>query len=231
VKYEDAFKAVQEGRFVEPTWIDMVSTHGGVTVRWRVAQDALLIYSPDAPDQPWRASVSATSAQRICDDKGWTLLTSLMVDDVHRASASAFVPITRVGKTITALADPKAYSAAVDARVAHTPGRPTSSVGKDWILDRNITGDTAVNYGWHDVGAPYRSVSGLALWQSVGRRHNRWHIDASQVLRPAQQTCLVEADGVCRQATIAEVLQGPASGALLGGPLALGSGHVRYRTA
>ena len=70
------------------------------------------------------------------------------------------------------------HSREVDAKIAGAAGL-VSTVGKDWILDNALVGrpSLGVNYGWHASDAPHLGPRGAKLWQSVGTRHDRHHVD------------------------------------------------------
>ena len=136
-----------------------------------------------------RFGVSARTAQQIADALGLTLSTAILEDWIHKMApkklrARTFSPDHY---RIDALETMISHSIAIDARIREAQLKPDelrSTIGKAWILDVNLDrGAKAVNYGWYDPAAPYLSVTGIKLWQSVGTRHNADHADYSQTLR------------------------------------------------
>ncbi len=176
-------EAVRSGAHDPIRWAEVHARAAGHEGSLWVAEDALTIGGV-------RISVSHTLAQQIADILGASLPTSRIADLVHEQAVVRITPCIQP-QPPPAGAPPMhskramvRHSREVDAKIAGAAGL-VSTVGKDWILDNALVGrpSLGVNYGWHASDAPHLGPRGAKLWQSVGTRHDRHHVDYSQVLR------------------------------------------------
>lgn len=151
-----------------------------------------------------RANVTAATAQTIADMCDWVLPTTKICDLIWQSADVKIQPCLQP-------ADPKdrakegfspsmmdtaamgRHSADIDRLVAQRLGL-VENAGKQWVLSNHLLNHPkmAANYGFYDSGAPYRSVSGLKMWQTLGFGHNYAHCDYSQTLRPVKAMMLVD---------------------------------------
>lgn len=180
-------QAVRDGHAII-TWYELPLA-GGATVE--VTADAIRI---GEPDDALRVNLSATGLQRVADVLGASLLTSAVADDIHRYAAqhgTVLKPLQQGWWADGSMATTRRMveqSRLVDEQLrkarATIPKTPVvSGQCKDFVLSARLNSaplDTSANFGWHDPNAGLRSPSGLAVLQSVGLAHDRWHSDYSQ---------------------------------------------------
>lgn len=165
-----------------------------------VAHDSLRF---GAEDDWVRCCVSATTAQRIADLLGCLLPNDKIADMAHEQATVRLTPHTQdISSTISCL---QRHHASIEDERAGREGL-ISTVGKEWVVVNDLVnhplGPTgAVNYGWH--GGPYVGRGGARVWQTLGHRHNRAHVDYSQ-LTPRLVHPLMRLNGEVRDT--AEVL-------------------------
>ena len=162
-----------------------------------------------------RFAVSAYLAQDIADLLG-CCQTTARIEDLSWLQADVQVepqlmPATAAMTTTLYMLD---YSARVDRAINGRSGL-VRTVGKSWVLTPDLIGHRlgqvgAVNYGFHTekpVGAhgPFRSPSGLTMWQTLGHAHNYRHSDESQTLVLVRPDMLVDGQTVA----VADVMQDP----------------------
>ena len=170
-------------------WAEVVSKGAdGTEIRVPVIRDALKINGV-------RVSASAQDLQRIADILGCLLLTPKIVDLVYQQAKLRFEPIVNIGGRIVALTTSEIYSRVLDARIRELGGDPgglIDSVGKYWVLHKELSypeklkygHSTVCNYGWLGASAAYPALtSGLRCWQTPGFQHNDLHDDPSQLVR------------------------------------------------
>lgn len=187
----DAFvDAVRRGLILPIRWAAVTSKAGGHTAKIMVAQDALQI---GEPGDSFRVNASHTTEQQMVDALGLTMPTSKLSDIIHEQAQVVLKPqLQPADATMGTVGAMLKHSRAVDA--IRGSGGLASTVGKDWILSNHLgdRADIGVNYGFHDAAAPYVSPGGLHLWQQTGTRHDRWHVDYSQTVRPIHPSCVVD---------------------------------------
>jgi hypothetical protein len=178
-------------------WAEITSKAGGHTAKIMVAQDALEL---GGPGDSFRVNVSHTTEQQIVDALGLTMPTDKIADMIHEQAQVVLKPRMQPDSvsngTMSTVGAMLRHSREVDA--IRGSGGLASTVGKHWILSNHLgdRADIGVNYGWHDASAPYKSPGGLPLWQQTGTRHDRFHVDYSQVVVPVHPSCVV--DGATR---------------------------------
>ena len=164
-----------------------------------VSVDALMI--GDEEDR-FRINVTHTGAQMIADTLGLTLPTSKIADLIHEQAGKVISPaIQTPNKEMAYTSRMLQHSCTVGLKKGGFSGL-ASPVGKHWILSNKMFEgkDVGVNYGWHDLRAPKTtwntSPGGIRLWQNVGTKHDRWHVDYSQVLVLVHRSALLNGDNV-----------------------------------
>lgn len=198
-------QAIRDGHFVPIEWQALEIERMGHRGRVWIARDALLV---GEPGDAVRVNVTARTAQEAADLLGSSLPTTFLLDEVSRqcgVKAPPCIqppdPTTRSRRGLSPhMSDLGAmirHSKDVDQALAKVQQLPRiiSNVGKHWVLSNRLVNNPgkAVNYGWYASGAPYRSASGIKMWQTTGTAHNIGHTDYSQVLQLVSLT--MEADG------------------------------------
>lgn len=183
--YDDmVLKAVNSG-ILYCNWEEVVSSIPGYDAIFYVCDDA---YHLDLSDGTrYRPQVSATLAQKCADICGASLPTSKICDlsylQAHVKLPAVLIPVSKLMATTTYS---KRYNVELEKRRAGRTGL-IRGVGKSWIISNKIltvhlAPNTACNYGYFDLNAPYTNSSGIRLWQQRSTRHNRLHQDFSQCL-------------------------------------------------
>lgn len=183
-------QAVVGGNFDPIVWTPIgVGIDEGADLLIQVATDALTI-------DGIRVNVTMTTMQQLVDVLGHAFPTSKISDLIYQHAevinrASTQTPDSKMAYTSRTIK----HSQAVDSKIDSKSGMP-STVGKDWVLSNALVGkpDKSANYGWHDRSAPYTSPGGIKLWQTLGIRHNRRHVDYSQVVRLVSRHCLLNGE-------------------------------------
>lgn len=166
------------------------------------------------------APVSADTQQQIADMYGLVQPTTKLLD-LCRAQGVQVNPCTQPADRADRLA--KGYSPDMKdalaslrftretlARLAGRSGLPGLPF-KGWMLtNRAEVPGQAYNYGFYTTGptsadGPYRSTSGMVLWQQLSGRHNSRHWDYSQVGIYFSQSCTVNG----RERRLSDVLLDP----------------------
>jgi len=199
---------VRAGKF-EAEWFPVTSSVGDSHAVFWVMADALKV-------EGVRVNVSATLEQQIADLVGGMLMTGKISDLVYQQAQLRIgpypMPIT------TATSPMLEHSAKIDAAISKLSplgsscmSKLVSSVGKDWILDKNleVAPGRACNYGWHFVGTSYQGIKGylcvsqvkdtttqqpISVIQPNATAHDPHHEDYSQTCRLMSQIC--EVNGV-----------------------------------
>ncbi len=190
-------KAVQQGAFEPPQWVDvpykgLILTVGAHTLRAQVGGRLL------------RLPVCYSDVIAICNQLGWVPPTSAISDAIWRAAAVQVPPHT-LGKWRTDAEKRESsrkmktlewvvkVNDLIDADLRSRPrDKLTSSEGKDWILSpRNLLPPReggsrgAQTYGWHQLpdGEPIQDAGD----DRVSPFHSDAHFDYSQTLRPIRR--------------------------------------------
>lgn len=184
-------------------WMPITSTVGKDTAVFQVAPLPVCI---GTDDDFMFAPMSADTQQQLADMYGLVQPTTKLFDlcrqqgfQVNPATQPADGP-TRVargyspnmGDALASLRFTRDTLKAMAGRVG-LPGFPY----KGWMLtNRAETPGQAYNYGFYTTGVttstgPFRSASGLVLWQQLAGRHNTRHWDYSQVGVYFSQSCTV----------------------------------------
>jgi len=184
-------------------WMPITSTVGKDTAVFQVAPLPVCI---GTDDDFMFAPMSADTQQQLADMYGLVQPTTKLFDlcrqqgfQVNPATQPYDGP-TRVargyspnmGDALASLRFTRDMLKAIAGRVG-LPGFPY----KGWMLtNRAETPGQAYNYGFYTTGAttstgPFRSASGLVLWQQLAGRHNTRHWDYSQVGVYFSQSCTV----------------------------------------
>lgn len=219
---------VRQGWFDDIVWSAVTSQHEGHTATFQVFSDALKMDGV-------RINASAETEQKIADLLDCMLLTPKLADLIWTQRAATIAP------------SPQTISDTTEAMVAHSeridgalnklggPKGLLSTVGKHWVLDNDILAHPGFveNYGWHFEGASFQGITGevtaslikdvsghyVRVIQGRGWRHNKEHVDYSQIVVLVSSTCVV--DGTTMK--LVDVLQSEelASLASHNGPLKL----------
>jgi len=194
---EAILDAVRAGNYVEICWYPLRTEFNGHSGLILVSSDALKL---GEPDDYFRPNVTAATAQRIADELGCILPTTLICDQAWEQATARSSPCLqpadpaerlrqgypRCPDGSTSMDDTPAmlrHSEEVDAKRADQRGL-LGNIGKHWVITNRLLQKpvgTAANYGWFDASAPYVSASGLRLWQPLSTAHNDGHVDYSQV--------------------------------------------------
>lgn len=197
---EDAvLDAIRRGDYIAPEWVPIRTEARGHHGLFYAAADTLRV---GEPGDSIRVMVSATMAQEICDLLGWIMPTVKVCDLIHGQATVLVEPVLTLGNdqmdfyvdTDRARADDRMVhvNAEIDKRIAGRSGL-ASSFHKEWVLSAKWKlGAGAVNYGYYSPKAPDISHSGERMWQALGTRHNRFHLDDSQQYRPLLRAMIVD---------------------------------------
>lgn len=189
----------------EYAWTSITSTSGSHTAEFSVFSDALKI-------DGIRVNVTAETAQAVADTLDCLLLTPKLADLMWLQRAVTLPPFPRGNtngmSTTQAMVD---HSTKIDSALAALPDATglIGTVGKHWVIDNGLLGKpagTAMNYGWHFEGQSFqgnafdttasliKDGSGqlVRLIQGRGTRHNKIHVDYSQVCVLVHRTCTVD---------------------------------------
>jgi N-acetyl-anhydromuramyl-L-alanine amidase AmpD len=204
---EKILEAIDAGHYVRIDWVPLAVDRQGQRGRVWVASDALMV---GEPGDCVRVNVTAHTAQRIADRLGARLPTTYLIDEVQRQMGTKLSPCiqppdqqTRLSKGYSPnMSDTEAmkrHHEEVQAKLEALAEHPgiVCNVGKHWVVSNRLASqpDRAANYGWFDNSAPYRSASGIRMWQSLGLAHDAHHVDYSQVLQLVREE--MEAGEMC----------------------------------
>ncbi len=193
-------------------WSEITSTYKNHTAKLSVSSDAIAIGEPN----DWvRINLTATCEQQIADFLGVSMITSKISNLIYKQADVKLTPCTQ---------NPDKYMELVSRMIQHhnaveekRDGKKglISTVGKDWVLSNLIVKKAhAINHGWQ--------LPDGKIIQNLGTKHNRFHIDYSQVGRFVKRT--INVDG--QEMDIRDVLVDPVLSYLISdeGPLKF----VRY---
>lgn len=195
-------EAVRDGLALPTEWCDVPTSHGEHAGMLRVGADVLRV---GEPGDFVRVSLSARTAQRVCDLCGWTLPTTRICDLLWKAARKvepALQPATGSERLLRGysadMSDTEAmarHSEDVTRLAGPEPGL-FENAGKHWVLSNSLLkrAGRAANYGWFTATAPYFGPGGLPMWQTLGLFHNLDHVDYSQTLRPVTEYMLVDGE-------------------------------------
>jgi hypothetical protein len=143
-----------------------------------------------------RINASATLEQRIADLIGGMLVTSRVSDAAWEAATVRCEPCLQTADA--KMADTTRmiqHSLDVDAQVNGIIGGLVRTCGKDWIIHSRLgeRPNVACNYGWQNHAGGTLTWKGIKVWQPIGTRHDRTHVDYSQTVCLMRQT--MEVDG------------------------------------
>lgn len=174
-----------------------------------VATDAFKIGGYD----PVRIAVTPWLAQRLSDELRLPLPTTKMADLLHKhADIVVDAPLQKAG------ADMSSTSAMLEQDRVITQLRDgrdglISCVLKHWVRTNSYAAhpSRAANYGFYSDTAPYRSASGMRMWQTLGFAHGIDHTDYSQLFWPfwrylSTGDALVDVDDVLREPSLAPLI-------------------------
>lgn len=210
---------ILSGNF-DASWVDLVYSIQGKSVRLKVMEDALKIDGV-------RVNVTADFQQRLADYFDASLLTPLVADVIyeHASRRATPCPMT-ISSTVASMIK---HSEAVDKKLPSGPGL-SATVGKHWVLDKKLETQVgkSCNYGWHFTGQSFLGIKGFPAATQTGginvkviqpnaTAHDPHHTDYSQVCQLVSQQCWV--DGV--EMRFSDVLKDPVHGSLVShqGPL------------
>jgi N-acetyl-anhydromuramyl-L-alanine amidase AmpD len=195
---EDAIlSAVKQGQYVDICWWPVKTEYQGHKGTIFVSMDALRL---GEADDYFRPDVTAATAQRIADELDCIFPTTKIVDAAQLQAVARATPCLQPADpaerraqgyptcadgttTMTDTPAMEVHSTRVSEKRGESVGL-LSNIGKHWVITNRLLSKpatTAANYGWFDEDAPYRSASGLKLWQPLSTAHNDEHTDYSQV--------------------------------------------------
>ncbi len=191
--------AVRQQNIVFPDWCEVRTEARGHHGIFYVGADTLRV---GEPGDSIRIMVSAKMWQEIADMFEWTMPTVKMCDLIHSQAKVHVEPYLTPGNAQMDYyvdddrkrADDRMVhvNAEIDKRIARRPGL-ASSFHKDWALStRWKYGAGACNYGCFSHNGPSESHSGERCWQPLSTRHNMFHLDDSQQLRPILNHMLID---------------------------------------
>lgn len=198
-------------------WLPLTSTVGKLTATFQVAPLPVCV---GTDDDFMFAPMSADTQQQLADMYGLVQPTTKLFD-LCRKQGYLVNPSTQPADG--AERERRGYSPNMsDAQASLRFTRDTlkAMAGrsglpgfpfKGWMLtNRSETPGQAYNYGFYTTGAttatgPFRSASGLVLWQQLAGRHNTRHWDYSQVGVFFAQSCVVNG----RERRLSDVLLDP----------------------
>ena len=175
--------AVCQGLHCPILWLEVRAEYQGHRATIFVSGDALRI--GNASDSI-RVNVTAETAQRIADQLGTLLPTGHICDLVWQQAGVRVSPCLQTPDAHMADTDRMVrHSREVDAKVAGRSGL-IENVGKHWVLDNILRGtkDSAANYGWFQS-------NGVPI-QPLRDKHNKEHVDYSQVARLVRRDVIVD---------------------------------------
>lgn len=208
---------IRSGDWDPVDWQTITSNYNGHTAEFSVFGDALKI-------RDVRVNVTATTQQAIADYMDCMFLTPKLADLMWEQRAITIPPFPQgaskdMGSTDAMLRHSVAIDQALDKQ--GSPSGLIGTFGKLWVLDNELLKlpNRAMNYGWHFVGQSFQGASGEVtasrlqdgqgryqrIIQGRGTRHDRWHVDYSQVCALVSMNCVV--DGQDRR--LNEILQDP----------------------
>lgn len=183
-------------------WLAIFSSIPHHTASFYVSDDAMFVELED--QSRFRFTVSAALAQQCADLVSASLLTT-KISDLAYQQATILLPATVLppGPDMSTTTQSKAWNRILEQHRAGREGL-LRDCGKAWILS-NTPNAGAVNYGFYDSQAPYTNRHGIKMWQTLGTKHNAWHVDYSQTLLLMQEICVVDGEAT----TVTELLQDP----------------------
>lgn len=203
----------EDGRHDPIQWVKIVSSDAKHYLELMVMEDALKIKGV-------RLNVTAATAQHLADYLGACLPTAKILDLVWAQREVTVGPHTQpINSTTIGMIK---HSQAIDKDLAGNPeGRVISTLGKHWVIDRDIRDkqrlpNQAINYGWHwtnlHKGSPTASLlkdpeTGMyvRMIQSRGWHHDIGHTDYSQICRLVARDCVLDSN----PADLADILRDP----------------------
>lgn len=183
---------IKQGKYDPIIWKEIKLNNNGKSYSLFVGNDALKI-------DGIRITVSHKLAQEITDCLGLIMPTDKISDIIHQNSTVKILPCIQSDSvkngTMSFFNNTVRHSKEIDKKLI---GKDTSglisTVGKLWITSNKLLErpNLGVNYGWYATGAPYKSASGLNLWQPKASAHNNLHFDYSQVYVPIHPIVFVD---------------------------------------
>jgi hypothetical protein len=176
-------EAIIGGQAEPIVWCPITSAKGNHVCKLWVAEDALKVGGI-------RLTMTHRTAQQVADYFDARLPTARISDMTWAQATVRVAPLPQYGWVVDGTMSHTdrmvEISRMVDELIAGRKGL-VSSVGKDWVLTKQLVPDRAANYGWHRLrdGKP---------WQPVGLAHDLGHTDYSEGVRLVCRTC--EVDGV-----------------------------------
>lgn len=199
-------------------WVDVPSRAGALSAVFRVARLPVCL---GTDDDLLFAPVSADTQQQIADLFGLVQPTTKLLDLCRTTAAiqvNAPTQLSDRAERIQAGLSPDMKDALASLKFTRDVLKlwPKEGIAgfpfKTWALtNRAETVGQAYNYGFYSSAPPYRSVSGLRLWQQLSGKHNTRHWDYSQVGVFFAMECTVSGPGFGenRRMRLADVLLDP----------------------
>jgi len=203
---------VRQGNYDDISWSPVTSQHEGHTATFEVFSDALKMDGV-------RINACADTEQKIADLLDCMLLTPKIADLIWSQRETTLVPSPQtISDTTAAMV---AHSERIDGALNKLGGAKglISTVGKHWVLDNDILDHPGFveNYGWHFEGVAFEGIVGevnaslikdddgrfVRVIQGRGWRHNKEHVDYSQIVVLVSATCVVDGQSM----KLSDVLQ------------------------
>lgn len=193
---EQAIRELVRNGKADVLWAPITSSHDGHTAEFYVFADALKIDGV-------RVNVTAETEQVIADTLDCMLLTPKLSDLIWLQRQVTLPPFPRgnlVGMSSTeAMVE---HSRKIDVAL-QAIGNPTGlicTVGKHWVIDNQLPTHPgmAENYGWYfdktlaGIPAEAAVTPGIAMIQGRGWRHNKLHVDYSQICVLVSNQCTLD---------------------------------------
>lgn len=185
-------------------WYSLKLEHNGHHGIFFVMADALKI-------DGIRVNVTADTQQRIADKWGSCFLTAKLCDLIWHNADIRLEPRPRsITSSTKAMI---AHSQDVDKQLKNIDStkKLISNVGKYWIIDSKMNNprfsNQAINYGWYFKESTFQGITGGpnasllknpetgSYWkmiQTIGKNHNSFHTDYSQICRVVTRECFVD---------------------------------------
>ena len=167
-----------------------------------------------------RLPATAHELQQIADLLGMMLMTPKVIDLVWLQAGVKFDSVVNIRGKIVAVSNIHDVHEAVEKEIAETGGDDgrsiISCVGKYWCLveelktKAKVQGDEAAcNYGWFAKKASGPGLtSGTQCWQRPAYKHNKRHLDPSQVIRLMSPFAQLESpDGTEQNVDLRDIAQ------------------------
>lgn len=185
----------------EFNWTTVTTSLGENTAVIPVMSRAMAVHTPFGR---LTVSVSFSTAQRIADMIGATMLTSRVSDIIYSQSDMKLPVLNQpswvLDGSMARTERMVEYSNIIDSKISSAGYSPrlVSNEGKHWVVTsrfflppdgtgkeatEGIVGSrhNAANFGWYSKASGSRSPGGQKVIQSIGLAHDKAHVDYSQL--------------------------------------------------